>query len=172
MSETMSRTLTKEGSPTSLGELSGLIGYHIAQAWVVSNAAFERHIAGKFGLRKVEFSLLALLMANGPLPPKRLAPVLALSAPNVTLLLDRMEQRELVRREPNPRDGRSQYIVLTDAGRRTAMAAARAAASMEQELNSGLTHAEHAMLIELLCKLARRPVPEQDDDGLITRSVR
>ena len=79
-----------------------------------------------------------------------------------------------MRRERNPRDGRSQYIVLTDAGRKTAAAAARAATNMEQELNAGLTRAEHAMLIELLCKLARRPVPEQAlaEDGPIRRSAR
>ena len=153
------RAKPQEASPTSLGNLSGLIGYHIAQARVVSNDAFERHITAKFDLRKVEFSLLTLLMANGPLAPKSLAAVLALSAPNLTLLLDRLQERDLLRRERNPRDGRSQYIVLTDNGRKTAAAAARAATAMEQELHTGLTSAEHAMLIELLCKLARRPAP-------------
>ena len=37
----------------SLGSLSGLMGYHIAQAAVTTYAAFDAHIGRPFGLRKV-----------------------------------------------------------------------------------------------------------------------
>jgi DNA-binding MarR family transcriptional regulator len=140
----------------SLGALSRVVGYHLAQAGVVTTAAYERHIGEPFGLRKVEFSLLMLLLANGALAPKRLALTLALTAPSLTLLLDRLQQRGLLRRERNPADGRSQHIVLTDAGKAFAREAARVAGTMEDELAARLTPAEHAMLIELLCKVMGR----------------
>jgi DNA-binding MarR family transcriptional regulator len=149
----------KTESGVSLGPLEEAVGYHIAQAAVETDASFERHVGQPFGLRKVEYSLLMLLKANGALAPKRLGQTLTLTAPNLTLLLDRLQQRGLIRRERNPADGRSQHIVLTDLGQGTARDAAAAAAPMERDLLDRLSRAEHAMLIELLCKLAGRRAP-------------
>jgi DNA-binding MarR family transcriptional regulator len=147
------------GSQVSLGTLSGLMGYHIAQAAVTTYIAFDEHIGKPFGLRKVEFSLLMLLLANGPLTPRQLAGTLTLTAPTLTLLLDRLQARGLLRRERNPSDGRSQHIVLTARGRRVADDSAAAAGPMERGLQTRLSRAEHAMLIELLCRLTGSTPP-------------
>lgn len=147
--QTASETL----APMKLGPLADIAGYHVAQAAVTTVALFERWLGRPFDLRKVEFSLLMLLHANGPQSPKRLAATLQLTAPNLTLLLDRLQQRALLRRERNPADGRSQNIVLTDKGQRLARDTAAAAVPMERELLARLSRAEHAMLIELLCRL-------------------
>lgn len=142
--------------PLSLGVLSDVLGYHIAQAAVTTYATFESHIGQPHNLRKVEYSLLMLLLANGPLTPKRLGHALALSAPNLTLLLDRLQGRGLIRRERSTTDGRSQNIVLTDDGRHLAAVTAVAAGPMERELDDRLSRAERLMLIELLRKVAGR----------------
>jgi len=143
----------------SLGPLTSIVGYHIAQAAVTTYGAFDRHIGRPFELRKVEFSLLMLLHANGPLSPKQLATTLTLTSPNLTLLLDRLQSRGLLRRERNPSDGRSQHILLTEKGQRLARDSAAAAVPMERELQQPLSRAEHAMLIELLCRLTGRAPP-------------
>lgn len=143
----------------SLGTLQGVVGFHIAQAAVTTVDTFTRHIGTPFDLRKVEYSLLMLLLANQALSPKRLAHALALTAPMLTMLLDRLQARGLLRRERNPDDGRSQHIALTAAGLKLARDSAAAAEPMEAELSSRLSRAEHAMLIELLCKLAGRATP-------------
>ena len=140
----------------SLGALSELVGYHIAQAAVTTTAMFKRHIGQPHDLRKVECSVLLLVLANGPLSPKRLARALALSAPQLTLLLDRLQARGLLIRECNLADRRSQNIVLTDAGLRVAKASVAATASMEAELRERLSTAERLMLVELLRKVAGR----------------
>jgi DNA-binding MarR family transcriptional regulator len=144
------------GQPLSLGVLSDVLGYHVAQAAVTTVDMFERHIGQRHGLRKVEYSLLMLVLANGPLTPKRLGQALALSAPNLTLLLDRLQGRGLIRRERSATDGRSQNIVLTEAGRGLAAVTAVAAGPMERELDDRLSRAERLMLIELLRKVAGR----------------
>lgn len=136
----------------ALGALADVLGYHVARAAVITVGLFERHVGERFGLRKVEFSILMLLAANPPLSPKRLGQTLLLSPPNLTLLLDRLQERALLRRERNPLDGRSQNVVLTDAGRALAGEAAAAARTMEAQLCDRLTAAEHAMVIELLRK--------------------
>jgi DNA-binding MarR family transcriptional regulator len=146
-------------APVSLGALANLVGFHLARAAVTTNDAFERLIDKPFNLNKVEFSLLMLLQANSAIPPKRLARALVVTAPKLTLLLDRLQGRGLIKRERNPLDGRSQHVVLTDKGRRLARDATAAVASMERVLLERLTAAEHAMLIELLGKLAAQKLP-------------
>lgn len=148
--------LPRDPDRLSLGVLSEVLGYHIAQAAVTTYATFEQYIGGPYGLRKVDFSLLMLVLANGPLSPKRLGQALALSAPNLTMLLDRLQQRDLIRRERSLTDGRSQNIVLTDQGLKLAQDTAAAAAPMEDELSDRLSRAERLMLIELLRKVAGR----------------
>lgn len=140
--------------PLSLGALANIAGFHLARASVCTQDAYERHLGAPLQLSKTEFSLLMLLWANLPVTPKRLLRALSLTAPKLSLLVDGMAGRGLLRRERNPADGRSQHLVLTDKGRRLARSAADAAVPMEQELQARLTHAEHAMLIELLGKLA------------------
>ena len=145
-----------EAQPLALGQLNNLLGYHIAQAAVSTVDLFDRHVGQPFGLRKAEYSLLMLILANGPLAPKRLAAALSLSAPNMSMLLDRMQARGLLRRERSQVDRRSQNVVLTGEGERIAQASAVAAEPMEQALFDRLSPAEHAMLIELLRKVAGR----------------
>jgi DNA-binding MarR family transcriptional regulator len=140
----------------SLGPLAEVLGYHIAQAAVATVDLFERHIGQRFELRKVEFSILMLLLPNPMLTPKRLGQVLALTPPNLTLLLDRLQHRGLLLRERSEVDRRSQNIVLTAEGRALAQAAAAAAVPMERELHPRLSAAERALLIELLRKVSGR----------------
>lgn len=138
------------------GSLRGIVGFHIARAAVTTYDAFDRYLGSPFQLAKVEFSLLMLLLANDTVSPKPLAKALRITAPKLTQLLDRLQERGLLERRPNPLDGRSQHVVLTRAGQKLARDAQAAAEPMEAELLSRLSAAEHAMLIELLGKLAGR----------------
>jgi DNA-binding MarR family transcriptional regulator len=149
------KALDARAAPLSFGPLAGIAGFHLARAAVTTQGNFQRHIAAAFNLNKVEFSLLMLVMANPGIAPKRLARSLAVTAPKLTLLLDGLQSRHLIQRQRNAADGRAQHVMLTDSGRKLARNAAAAAEPMERELLAYLSRAEHAMLIELLGKLAR-----------------
>ena len=103
-----------------LGALRSIAGFHMARASVPALDAFERHVGAPHALHKVEFSLLMLLQANPAVSPKALARALAIAAPKLTALLDRLQQRGLLQRRPNPNDGRSQLVDLTAQGQRLA----------------------------------------------------
>ncbi len=148
--------LEARAAPLSFGPLAGIAGFHLARAAVTTQDCFQRHIAAPFDLSKIEFSLLMLVMANAGVTPKRLARALAVTAPKLTLLLDGLQARGLIKRERNAADGRSQHVMLTDRGRKLGRDTAAAAEPMERELLGHLSRAEHAMLIELLAKLAGR----------------
>ena len=68
-------------------------------------------------------------LAAEPLTLRALAERLAADPPYVTLLVDDLEERGLVRRGPHPEDRRSKLVELTAAGRR---AAARADAILDE----------------------------------------
>jgi len=145
-----------------LGALREVLGFHVTLANITTVALFERHVGQPFQLRKAEFSLLMLLLANGPTAAKRLAHTLRLSAPNLTMLIDRMQDKHWLRRERNPADRRSQLIVLTADGQALARRTQAATKTMEASLERRLSRAERAILIELLAKLAGQRVHVDD----------
>jgi DNA-binding MarR family transcriptional regulator len=60
----------------------------------------------------------ALLQLASPLPMSELAAILACDSSNVTGLIDRLETRGLVTRQPSSEDRRVKHVVLTSEGRR------------------------------------------------------
>jgi DNA-binding MarR family transcriptional regulator len=134
--------------------LGHLLGYHIARAEVPTRRVFFDAVGDVLQLRPVEFSVLMLLRMNADITSMQLSQTLAVSAPNMTTLLHRLEQRGLVLRERSERDRRAQHIRLTPEG--SALADDAHARSLQSERNafSSLSAAERAMLIELLKKVA------------------
>ncbi len=72
----------------------------------------------EFGLSPIQCHVLHLIEPGRPLPMSRLAETLACDASNVTGLVDRLESRGLVQRQPSPTDRRVRVLQLTPAGSR------------------------------------------------------
>jgi len=132
-----------------------LIGYHVTQANVASRKAFSRHIGEPWKLSPVEFTILMLVAHNRDATQKQLSQALAVSAPNVTALVDRMNERDLLKRVRNENDRRSQQLRLTRKGAALVREVREVSLTMEHDLLRHLSDAERAMLIELLQKVAR-----------------
>ena len=151
----------RRGSPAAAGldhaALSHVLGYQLARASIHTRAAFQRAIGEPLQLRPVEFTIVQLLHRNERATQKQLARALAITAPGMTVLLDRLEVRGLLRRERNLRDKRSIHILLSDAGRQLAEASLQASRHMEDELLRQLSPGERMLLFELLERVARAP---------------
>lgn len=135
--------------------LAHVMGYNLAQADIPARKIFFKNIGQPLKLRPVEFTILMLLMSNTDVTQKQLCQTLAVTAPNVTILLDRLQERGLVARVRNETDRRSQHILLTEQGAALAHKAHEISLTMENEPLRHLSAAERAMLIELLQKVAR-----------------
>jgi DNA-binding MarR family transcriptional regulator len=135
--------------------LQHVLGYQLAQAEIPTGNIFSRSIGKPLELRPVEFTILALLAHNRDVTQKQLAQALAVAAPGMTVLLDRLAARGLVARERNAGDRRSQFVRLTEEGETLAKRAYEVSLSMEQDLLRHLSTAEQAMLFELLFKVAK-----------------
>ncbi|MFD6878934.1 MULTISPECIES: MarR family winged helix-turn-helix transcriptional regulator [unclassified Streptomyces] len=103
----MSATATPRPTKLQLLELLAAIG---TAQWRDFAAAAARH-----GLTSTQAKVLAQL--EGPVPMRGLAALLVCDASNVTGIVDRLEARDLVRREPSPADRRVKNVAATDTGR-------------------------------------------------------
>ena len=75
-------------------------------------------LASEFELSPAQCHVLHLIEPDRPIPMGRLAEALACDASNVTGLVDRLESRGLVRRQPSAGDRRVKVLELTPAGAR------------------------------------------------------
>jgi DNA-binding MarR family transcriptional regulator len=103
----------------------------------------------------VEFTILVLLAANPGATGKQLAQALAVTAPHITILLDRMSEKGWLERVRSEKDRRAQNVHLTPAGEKLARRAQQASKTMENDVLRHLSAGERAMLLELLQKVAR-----------------
>lgn len=86
----------------------------------VSLDRVHRHLgaaAAEFELAPAQAMALGELEMDRPLPMRELAARLKCDPSNITGLVDRLEARGLVERQPHPADRRVKYLVLTHDGR-------------------------------------------------------
>jgi len=78
----------------------------------------EAQMRADHGITMARYDVLATLVnAGGRLRLSDLATSILLSQSGVSKLLDRMERSGLVRRDPDPSDGRSAFATITPRGR-------------------------------------------------------
>jgi DNA-binding MarR family transcriptional regulator len=135
--------------------LAHLLGYQLVQADIPLKRVFLKHIGEPLGLRPVEFTILVLVAHNPGVTGKQLAQALAVTAPNITILLDKMSEKGLLERVRSQTDRRAQNIHLTPAGAKLAKRAHGVSKVMEQDVLRHLSGGERALLLELLQKVAR-----------------
>jgi DNA-binding MarR family transcriptional regulator len=137
--------------------LKHLLGYSLVRASLHTDKVFHENLGGPLQLRQVEFTILSLVDANEDVTAKKLSDALSISAPNMSVMLDRLETRGLLKRVPHGTDKRASLLQLTSKGRALLARAARVAERMEEQVLARLTQGELAILMELLEKVAAGP---------------
>ncbi len=96
---------------------------------------------------------LRMLEAMGPVSTKALATALNLDASTVTRQISALEGAAFVERRPDPSDGRSSTIVLTDEGHRTMLGVERERRQVMEALVSDWTDHDKLNLGRALSRL-------------------
>ncbi len=109
-------------------------------------------------LSYAQFDVLAQVGADEGISQQALAERLFVTQGNITQLLDKLEQRGLVRRA---RSGRTNRILLTDQGRELVDEVVPAHEDWLMARTAGLSEAEQRQLLRLLTKLDRAQRREQ-----------
>jgi MarR family transcriptional regulator, organic hydroperoxide resistance regulator len=86
--------------------------------FIARSSLYSQQVAEKLGLHPTDLQFLNVLELLGPLTPKVLGQYSGLSSGGVTVVLDRLEKSGYVRRQPNPKDGRSFVVDFSPAKRR------------------------------------------------------
>jgi len=93
-----------------------------SEAWTllfrlfVSQRGRVPQVAAEFDLSPMQAHVLRLLEPDQPLPMRTLARKLCCDASNVTGIVDRLEERGLVRRDAAPGDRRVKMLAVTSSG--------------------------------------------------------
>lgn len=130
-------------------DLSFLMARANALSLAAGNAALAPH-----GLKARSYSVLALAVDDSRPTQRELAAFLRLDPSQVVALVDDLQRRGLVERQPDPTDRRANVVLATDAGRALHAEAGEAARLAEERLHSALRPAERVQLAALLRRIA------------------
>ena len=132
--------------------LESLIGYNARRAALAVIEVFLERMA-PYDLRPVDFSVLSLVAHNPGITSRQLCSTLGIQPPNLVGMINALEKRQLIERQPHPRDGRAMGLHLTPAGQKLMRGAERTAAQLEAQVAARLSAAETRTLINLLKKI-------------------
>jgi DNA-binding MarR family transcriptional regulator len=101
----------------------------------------------------VEYTVLTLIADNPGGPLVRLARALSVTPPNISTMVERLEAKALVAREPSEQDRRAHVLHVTPKGAELVRKATQRIMQAEAQALA-LTPGEMAILAELLHKVA------------------
>ena len=133
--------------------LTDYLSFLLARANALSLAAGNAALSA-YGLKARSYSVLALSAGDARPSQRDLAAYLRLDPSQVVALVDGLQSRGLVERQPDPADRRANVVVATDAGRDLFARAAEGAREAELGIHAGLSEAERDQLTTLLRRLA------------------
>jgi DNA-binding MarR family transcriptional regulator len=128
------------------------IGYLLRVAMQRHKAIFTAMMVDD--LTQTQFATLAKLFENGPTSQNLLGRLIALDAPTIKGVIDRLEKRGLVASRSDATDMRRRQIMLTPRGQSVAHAAVGIGTAITEATLEPLTKSERETLKSLLRRLA------------------
>lgn len=135
------------------GDLRDQLGFVLRLAQV---SAFRDLIEAlkPFDLRPTDFSVLTVVSALPGLKQQAVGEALRVQRPNLVAIIDQLEARNLVRRDPSPSDRRSHALRLTTAGEALLKEARLAQSAHEARLTAALDGADREVVMTALRRIA------------------
>ena len=132
--------------------LDGLLGYHLRRAQLRAFSAFARHLK-ETSLTPTLFGVLAMIEARPGIGQGEVADALGADRSTMVRLVDQLERRGLVRRDPHPGDRRTVLPALTAEGRALLDRATPLVHASEDAFAGALSAGERERLAEYLRRL-------------------
>lgn len=142
------------GAPDGIADsmAAELVGYNLKRSYlVVRNAA--QNALDPLELRVVSMTALSLIVDNPGIAPSQIADALQMERPNIVVIIDDLETRQLISRARSKQDRRRFALTATVRGRRLRDQASAAVAAAEYRALGALSDAEIGQLMALLRKI-------------------
>lgn len=117
--------------------------------------ATDKRLREAHGITASQQGVLFILSLNDGQPISAIADALSMGKSSLTGLIDRMEEKSLVRRAPHPQDSRSQLVYIEPAGRNIAAASISQTRRLNDALLAPFTAAEQATIARFLTHVAK-----------------
>lgn len=142
--------------PTQIRDetLRHFLGYHMKRAFNVIQADLTQTLK-PFQLRMLTYTALVLITDNPGLSQSQLADAMDIERPNLVVIIDQLEQRELIVRDRVQTDRRAYALRVTLAGRRLCKKAIAACKAHEEQLLAGLDDATRDNLVTAMTTLSK-----------------
>ncbi len=126
----------------------------VVRGYGVISRLMSPHYAS-FGLTPPQFQMLTVLnrLRNEQVTQRRLGRELYVSFPNVTVMLSKLEQAELIERTVNKADRRERFVSITRQGRALLKKIWKKQPAQLEAVTSGLDEAERSQLARLMNKM-------------------
>jgi DNA-binding MarR family transcriptional regulator len=130
-------------------DLENLIGYNLRRAHGVQLQRF-RAVFAPLSIRPVQLSILGLIYEHRQIKQSELGRALDIKRANIVSLLDQLERRKLIERQPARTDRRSLVLQLTPAGKKLTKELLELHERLEDDLAKHLGARERDQLLKLL----------------------
>jgi DNA-binding MarR family transcriptional regulator len=154
------------------GDLAGFLPYQLSVASNAVSALIAERYRKRFALKIPEWRIMAVLGDSGSMTQRALTAATVMDKVAVNRAARVLEERGLIARVPNPGDGRSHLLALTDEGRAIHAEVMPLARATEAELLAEFPREDEHRLRALLARLRQRAMglsggetaagPEQD----------
>ncbi len=129
--------------------LRKFVGYHLKRSFNVIQADLTQTLK-PFDLRMLTFTALVFIVDNPGISQSQLADAMDIERPNLVVIIDELEQRELIVRDRVQTDRRMYALKATLTGKRLSKKAIAASAAHEARLLAGLNKEERKNLMATL----------------------
>ncbi|GGE38324.1 MarR family winged helix-turn-helix transcriptional regulator [Actibacterium pelagium] len=159
----MKKPAPKRSSPSDVAHVSdatlrNFLGYHMKRAFNVIQSDLTQTLK-PFDLRMLTYTALVLIVDNPGLRQSQLAEAMDIERPNLVVIIDELERRELIVRDRVPTDRRAYALKATLAGRQLYDRAVAAVTAHEERLLTGLDQDTRAIVIAAM-KIVERSFGE------------
>ncbi len=137
--------------PTDLYDMPGHLIRRLHQ---ISTALFSAECAA-FDLTSVQYAALVMIGGHSNLDATRLSELIAFDRSTIGGVLDRLEAKEWVAREPSPYDRRIKILRLTPIGRALLDRVQPAVLRVQARLLEPLSPADRTSIVRLLAELTQ-----------------
>ena len=143
-----------------IGSMYEMPGHLIRRAHQISGAIFTARLTG-FDITSVQYAAMVAIASQPGIDATRLSDLIAFDRATLGGVLDRLEAKGLIARQPSRQDRRVKTITLTVDGSALLETVKDRVLAAQVEMMHSLSEAEQDQFIALLKKFVGR-VPEED----------
>ncbi|SMC83903.1 MarR family winged helix-turn-helix transcriptional regulator [Moheibacter sediminis] len=128
------------------------IDYHLRSTWLAVQKMFNEQAAQFNSTMVMGFTLLSIDPKSGT-PSTSLGPKMGIEPTSLSRTLKNLEERGLIARKPNPEDGRSVLIILTDEGLKMRDVSKQVVLKFNEAINEKITAEEMSIFLKVIQKV-------------------